>query len=563
MERRESKAELLQHYQISPKCQGTFFLKVDWILENAVFPLEQDMQENLRILWNENMEEDYQYPVLNYYLSNNYPPLQFLHEGRLTEFKSDWFLLECYVKNKMKSEIADGITEEMVLIRNCHTETAKFLFHNIHEKKKQLFDYIQKIFREYFSNGIIAENIIFFLDRIYHDKKESVYFKIQEMVDQRKKQEQIAAPKNRKREERLQFLKQFSIPKEKTSLFLTQLNVLLCLLAVIPNSRKYGDALRDTWKRLFPEYPYTDSVYNFIQASEKIYMNAYTISISELQAEPIINSLYRDSLILHTALKQNDPHTNPETLRSMLLQEIQGKMKWDDYFEKAFVRMQDGLELSILKLYASEIKKFWNKMEEKRTGITIPLSLQSHISVELTSKNGFQNQEKPKEFTEKNDVPQIGSSSKIFQEKNERIDALLKENQTLQTQLHSIQEQLETERNSIIHLLQMLDDKNYHHILGKMYCLAYTEESFSQEKIRLILQNFFEILNMNAICPYGTLGEDVPQKKLLEGLYRADYILSGDAMVKYPGYQYQNQTILKPVVDKKKEESECLSSELT
>lgn len=554
MERRESRLSLLQHYKIRPENQGAFFLKVDWILENAVFPLQQDMQENLRVLWNENMDVEYQYSVLNYYLSNNYPPLQFLHEGRLKEFESDWFLLECYVKNKMKSEIADGITEEMLLIRNCCTETAKFLFNKTNERKKYLFDYVRKILREYFQDGCIKDNTVIFLNRLYHNKKESVYFKIQEIVEQRKKQEQVAIPRNRKREERIQLLKQFSIPKEKTSSFLTRLNVLLCLLAVIPNSRKYGDVLRDTWKRVFPEYTYTDSVYTFVQSSEKIYMNAYTIGISQLQAEPILNSLYRDSLILSTALQQKNMNYTPQTLLPVILQEIQGKMKWDDYFEKAFFRMQDGLDSSILMLYSSEIETFRNRMEEKRTSLTIPLSIKSHVSLELTSQNQISNQETSEKFAEKNSIQKTNSGTKIIQEKNERIDDLLKEKEMLQTQLRSVKEQLETERNSIIHLMQMLDDKNYHHILGKMYCLAYTEESFSQEKIRLILQNFFEVLNMNAICPFGTLGEGVSRQQLLEGLYRADYLVSGDAVVKYPGYQYQNQTILKPVVYEKKEE---------
>lgn len=332
------------------------------------------------------------------------------------------------------------------------------------------------------------------------------------------------------------------------------MNVLLCLLAVIPNSCKYGDALRDTWKSVFPEYPYTDSVYTFIQLSEKIYMNAYTIGISQLQAEPILNSLYRDSLILSVALRQKDRNSTPDTLLPVILQEIQGKMKWDDYFEKAFFRMQDGLDTSILRLYSFEIETFRSRMEEKRTGLTIPLSIKEHVSLEMTSPKQISNQETPEKFAEKNSIQKTNSGTKIIQEKNERIDDLLKEKEMLQTQLCSVKEQLETERNSVIHLIQMLDDKNYHHILGKMYCLAYTEESFSQEKMRLILQNFFEVLNMNAICPFGTLGEGVSRQQLLEGLYRADYLVSGDAVVKYPGYQYQNQTILKPVVYEKKEE---------
>lgn len=176
MERRESRLSLLQHYKIESENQGTFFLKIDWILENAVFPLEQDMQENLRVLWNENMNMDYQYSVLNYYLSNNYPPLQFLHEGRLKEFESDWFLLECYVKNKMKFEIADGVTEEMMLIRNCCTDTAKILFNKIQERKKYLFDYVRKILREYFQDGCIKEEIVIFLNGLYHDKKRICLF---------------------------------------------------------------------------------------------------------------------------------------------------------------------------------------------------------------------------------------------------------------------------------------------------------------------------------------------------------------------------------------------------
>lgn len=417
-----------------------------------------------------------------------------------------------------------------------------------------MFDYVRKILREYFQDGCIKEEIVIFLNGLYHDKKESVYFKIQEVVEQRKKQEQAVVPRNRKKEERLQFLKQFSVPNEKKSSFLTRLNVLLCLLAVIPNSCKYGDALRDTWKSVFPEYPYTDSVYTFIQLSEKIYMNAYTIGISQLQAEPILNSLYRDSLILSVALRQKDRNSTPDTLLPVILQEIQGKMKWDDYFEKAFFRMQDGLDTSILRLYSFEIETFRSRMEEKRTGLTIPLSIKEHVSLEMTSPKQISNQETPEKFAEKNSIQKTNSGTKIIQEKNERIDDLLKEKEMLQTQLCSVKEQLETERNSVIHLIQMLDDKNYHHILGKMYCLAYTEESFSQEKMRLILQNFFEVLNMNAICPFGTLGEGVSRQQLLEGLYRADYLVSGDAVVKYPGYQYQNQTILKPVVYEKKEE---------
>lgn len=66
-------------------------------------------------------------------------------------------------------------------------------------------------------------------------KKESVYFKIQEVVEQRKKQEQAVVPRNRKKEERLQFLKQFSVPNEKKSSF----NTIECIALLIGSNSEF------------------------------------------------------------------------------------------------------------------------------------------------------------------------------------------------------------------------------------------------------------------------------------------------------------------------------------
>ena len=65
-------------------------------------------------------------------------------------------------------------------------------------------------------------------------------------------------------------------------------------------------------------------------------------------------------------------------------------------------------------------------MEEKRTSLTIPLSIKSHVSLELTSQNQISNQETSEKFAEKNSIQKTNSGTKIIQEKNERIDDLLK-----------------------------------------------------------------------------------------------------------------------------------------
>ena len=47
-----SRLELLKTYNISKENEGDFLLQVDWIIENAVYPLESKYTDNLLDLWN-------------------------------------------------------------------------------------------------------------------------------------------------------------------------------------------------------------------------------------------------------------------------------------------------------------------------------------------------------------------------------------------------------------------------------------------------------------------------------------------------------------------------------
>ena len=46
------KEEMFKFYDIEENERGTFLLQVDWLLENAVFPIENGYLDNLIDLWN-------------------------------------------------------------------------------------------------------------------------------------------------------------------------------------------------------------------------------------------------------------------------------------------------------------------------------------------------------------------------------------------------------------------------------------------------------------------------------------------------------------------------------
>ena len=44
--------KMVKFYQVEDEAKGTFFLQVDWLLENAVYPSESGYADNLLDLWN-------------------------------------------------------------------------------------------------------------------------------------------------------------------------------------------------------------------------------------------------------------------------------------------------------------------------------------------------------------------------------------------------------------------------------------------------------------------------------------------------------------------------------
>ena len=120
----------------------------------------------------------------------------------------------------------------------------------------------------------------------------------------------------------------------------------------------------------------------------------------------------------------------------------------------------------------------------------------------------------------------------------------------LQEKITELEEKVEiTEKEVLSQFISLLDSKKYDHVLGKLYRIAYSEDSVKTGDIKRILKNLFEIMNISGIDVYGEIDTEVKDVDLKKGKYRLDKDVSGNAVVKYPGYRVGNSVILHPLAE--------------
>ena len=165
--------KMVKFYQVEDEAKGTFFLQVDWLLENAVYPSESGYADNLLDLWNVYMP-GYEFDrVVLEYSKKYFPVLRFVHDGETFKFNSIKIMQECAVKNYLKYCISQGQTNRMTLVKECFD-----LFKDITDRTR-LYDIINQTIEHYFVNGEIEQYGVMFLKR-FQDYSEQPYIDIVE-----------------------------------------------------------------------------------------------------------------------------------------------------------------------------------------------------------------------------------------------------------------------------------------------------------------------------------------------------------------------------------------------
>ena len=100
--------KMVKFYQIEDEAKGTFFLQVDWLLENAVYPSESGYADNLLDLWNVYMP-GYEFDrVVLEYSKKYFPVLRFVHDGEIFKFNS--------IKKKTYLSISSSASSSALLL---------------------------------------------------------------------------------------------------------------------------------------------------------------------------------------------------------------------------------------------------------------------------------------------------------------------------------------------------------------------------------------------------------------------------------------------------------------
>lgn len=498
--------KLITHYKITDNTKGSFLLQVDWLLENAVYPKDNSYAENLIDLWNVYMPGyDFDKVILEY-SKKCLPALRFVHDNEIYKFNSVIIMQECTIKNYVKYLITQGETNRLILIKECFE-----LLKDVSDRSK-LYEAINQIINKYFLNSEIEQYSIIFLKK-FQDYGEQPYIEILERlkdINIQREQSVSARP-----DLYLTLGKKLRNQEE----FLSLINVLLCKIALADGERKWSDVLKDAWSVTFLDTPYNDKIYSFIEKFEKPYMAAACFGIQNVRDKKVVQQLYKDAVILSTVLEAIEKGNSHYGLK-----EINEFWKNDGkyfssgfFFDDEYERMKEGFKPEIIMAYKSDIINFHEMI------------LQRIKAMDVSSV-----------AREKRDV-----ASEMFRAglnlKGRQIDAL-------QERVSELEEKVEnTEKEVLSQFISLLDSKRYGYVLGKLYRLAYTDETMRFEDIKRILRNLFEIMNISGIDIYGEIGTKVNTEEIKKGKYRVNGVAKGTLEVKYPGYKVGNSVILYPV----------------
>lgn len=501
--------KMIKFYNVTEKNRGLFFLQVDWLLENAVHPLDREYADNLMDLWNVYMP-DYKFDkIVLDYSQKYFPVLRFIHNGEISKFYSVWMMQECGIKNYVKYCISQGCDNRVELIGECFD-----LFKDITDRTK-LYDSINKTIEHYFVNGEIEQSGITFLRR-FQDDTSQPYVDIVERLGS------ICEQRNA----RSNLLKTLGVGGEESAQVCTLINVMLCRLAMADGGEKrFSDVLKETWNKTVIGLPYTDKIYAFVEKYEDAYMKAACFGIKNIGDMRLIRQLYKDSVVLCAVLQAL------ESGNQYSIKDVQDFYMRDDvhfvkgiFFEEDFERMKDGFNPDILLKYKDEILSFHDALIEK-------------IGSQDNSSTGTYGTVRGR----MNSASEVEHA--VLNEKDRRIEEL-------QERISELEEKADNaEKEVLSQFISLLDSKKYGHVLGKLYRMAYVDKTVKTEDIQRILKNLFEIMNISGIDVYGDLEKEVAPEDIGRGKYRVEYKITKEARVKYPGYKIGNSVILHPLAE--------------
>lgn len=500
--------KILKLYGVKEK---SFFLRVDWLLENAVYPLENPYAANLMDLWNVYMPGYKFDKIILEYSIRDFNVLRYVHDGEIFTFNSLKRMQECTIKNYVKFCISQGNTTRMAIVNECFN-----LLKDISDRTK-LYDSINRTIEFYLTDGEISQQDIMFLER-FQDYSEQPYSVIVErMTDIYEHRVQSMSARNN-------IIKVLNISEEKEENIRTLINVLLCRIALSDGEKKVSSVIEDTWKKTVNTIPYTTEIYSFIEKFEKSYMSAAYYGIKDIKDSKIIKQLYKDSIILCAVLQAI------ENNNKCGLKDVNEFWKKDGmhfakgyFFSDEFERMQGGFNANILLKHKKDILTFHDILIKKINTADFIVENNSHLREPENISSEIENT--------------------TLNEKDRRIEELKEKISDLEEKLDK------TEKEVLSKFISLLDNKKYDHVLGKLYRAAYTDETINIKDTQIILKNLFEIMNISGIDIYGDLGSKVNIDEIRKGKYRVDNRIKKDAILKYPGYKLGNSVILHPLVE--------------
>lgn len=500
---------MLKVYGITEETKGLFYLQVDWLLENAIYPSESGYAENLSDLWNVYMPSYHFDRIVLEYSKKYHRALRYLHDGEIQKFNSIKYMQETAIKNYIKFQISQGITSRMILVKDCF-ETFKDTI-----DRTKLYDVINKCLEVYFVNGEIEQQSISFLKR-FQDSDVQPYVEIVDRLSEINEQKEMAlsARKN--------LFDSMNITTMSETEFKALIDILLCKLAVTDGEKRFSEVLENTWNETFEGVPYSDRVYSFIEKYEKPYMSAACFCIKNIRDGKVVRQLYKDAIILVAAIENAEKGNSKFGLREVNDVWKREGMKFANgyFFDDEFERMKDGLGSSILLNNKNIVEKFHEVLLEK-------------IEIADFSSRNFGG--KKYHSSEMEHV--------VLNEKERQID-------DLQEKIVELEEKIDiTEKEVLSQFISLLDSKKYDHVLGKLYRIAYSNDEMKTEDIKRILKNLFEIMNISGIDVVGEIDTEANDMDLKKGKYRLDKEISGKAEIKYPGYRVGNSVILHPLAE--------------
>lgn len=537
------KQELFKVYKIDKPDEGSFLLQVDWILENAVYPIDNKYTDNLLDLWNVYMPNEKLESIVLDYAKLEYPMIPYIQSNSLNKFTTTKLLKNIAIKNYLKYLISQGETNRMNLIQTIFN-----VFKDISDRN-WLYKDINEVIELYFDNDNVSQYSAMFLKR-FQDSSVHIY---EDLLKRLTQQQKIADTILNSRQELYQQLEVHTLDFKT---FSTLINILLCKIALNTSNAPTEEVIAKNWNQLFSNIPYTSDVYTFINQYEKSYLLVSQFSIIATNKIGIIKTIYKDIIILCAAIDSIEKNERFNLKLVQKLWEKEGTLFKDDFYLKdRFEQINSWLDYEILLKYKDIFKQ-------------IHLQLLDRINAENNnlSINSIQNKSSDATFSSNNNM--VSPDGDLTSKKDKQISNLYKriadleiqyaKNNELSNQINlylkeisELKEEVEiTKKQTLSDFISLLDSKNYNYILGKLYRIAYKEyNQTSLNDIKLILKNLFEVINISGIDIYGDIDSSVSITDIKKGDYRVNTEIVNTAKIKYPGYKIGSQIILHPLAE--------------